>query len=364
MAPKYLEVEGILRNRVRELAVGTKLASVDALHKELGVSQGTIARAIRTLVSEGLLEHRLNCGAFVSRPGRASRNIAVLWPDIVEQIAMEPLSNHPYNAAILNGIQAEAEAQGRTLIIKTAQSGVESLFSNDGGRLAGVILLFSYDHEYAEACRAQSIPAVLVDPLGRRQGMPFVTSDHCADMRDAVKQLIAMGHRRIAHISVLHHHRLPRLPENAPVANFVRDERIRGYREALTHAGLEEQFHVHYAPSGEWTPADNRALVEMLRQRQTTACCCFNDQIAARVMRACYNARIHIPGDLSIIGHDDLALAANTTPPLSTIHVPLDEMGRSALRLLDEIIESDTLDGHGVILPSTLVLRESIASPR
>jgi LacI family transcriptional regulator len=103
------------------------------------------------------------------------------------------------------------------------------------------------------------------------------------------------------------------------------------------------------------------AMASMLQHRQRpTAVFCANDVQAVGAIEACYHAGLQIPGDLSIIGFDDLPIAESTRPPLTTIRVPAYEMGHKAAEALMHAIRAKA-PIRRVELPTELVLRQSTA---
>ena len=359
--PKYETAKRSLLRRVESMAPGTKLPTIQTLRKQLGVSQGTIMRAIVELAEDGVIERRLNRGAFVATRNHA-RNILVIWPDLVECVTEQPLSVHPFTSRILHSVQEASGLQSQNLLItrKLVAEHPEHLL--DSNRVSGVIVLFNYDRKMVESYVERGIPTVLIEPLLRVQGVPFVTSDHCADTREATMRLILRGHTRIVYIAMDQHLQIPDLEGHREIVNFVVEERVRGYCLAMREAGLENLIHVHYGPGRLWDEKDRQALFSVIRTQRVTACCCFNDDIAARVYHTCREHELSIPEDLSVIGHDDGNIAKSIQPGLTTIHSPLQELGHCAMQLLNQQIESRQLEGPGMILASPLKERESVAT--
>jgi len=339
---KYEEVKDVLRERARRHPFGTKLASTSKLHKELGVSSQTINRAMSDLVDEGILERRPRRGTFVSHPDRSTRNLGFIWPE-----AMERLVKHPYAGTILHGIQAEAGSRNRHLLVASNGDAAHPPFLGERDEVAGVLILFNYDRRLVKAYIGRAIPVMLIVPLVRVEGVPFVTSDHYLGTHGAVMHLLKLGHRRIVHVTL-------DIPGCIPV-----EEKLRGYNEAMREGGVEEMACVYRAPPEPWNDVHDDAFVDMLRSFQATACCCFDDDVAACTIRVCHKAGIRVPDELSVVGYDDSGIATHVWPPLTTVHVPLEEMGRTAVRLLVELIEGNRLTGYGITLPTRLIERAS-----
>ena len=340
---KYEHVKEVLRKRIRGYPLGSKIPSTTKLRKEFGVSPQTINRAMSDLVDEGILERRPRRGTFVSRPGRSTRNLGFIWP-----AAMERLTKHPSAGTILRGVQAEAGARNRNLLVASNTDSSHLPFVEaEANHIAGVLILFNYDRHLVQGYIERGIPVVLIVPLVRAEGVPFVTSDHYLGTYGATMHLVKLGHRRIVHVTL-------------DIANCIPvEEKIRGYNAAMHEAGLQETVYVYRGRAEPWNEADDAAFVTMLRNIEPTACCCFDDEVAAGITRICHERRIRVPDELSIVGYDDSSIVSHTWPRMTTVHVPLEEMGRKGVQMLDELIVEERLTGHGIVLPARLVERSS-----
>jgi len=357
--PKYEQAKSHLRETIKEMSAGTKLPSVQALHECLGISPGTVTRAIDELVREGVLERRKNAGAFVSYPRNANRTVLVVWTDLIEQVTGKPLSVHPYTSRILHSVQEEASNLDRNLLITRKLLPAHQRLDGGTREFSGVLVLFNYDRRFIESFASQQIPVVLIEPLVRVPGVGFVTTDHCEDTREATQYLIRKGHRRIVYVAIDNHLTIHDLKDDR-IANYVIHERIRGYELAMREGGLDEFLCVFPGPSETWEREDKNALLNALRKVQATACCCFNDDIAARVLATCRENGMIVPDDISIVGHDDVGIARVLHPGLTTVKSPLTELGYRAMRLLNEQISTSDTTRIGIVIPSTLTERESV----
>jgi DNA-binding LacI/PurR family transcriptional regulator len=356
---KYPQVEQCLRKRIQKLEVGTKVPAVSKLSEDLGVSAGTIHKAIASLVQEGVLERRPHRGAFVSRPSMHTANIGVIWTDIIEQVTGEPLTKHPYTSTTLHAIQEEAAALGRNIMLTSNMDAEHPQFLGSTGEVGGVIILHNCDERLVKAYTSRGIPAVLVDPLVRPRGIPFVTTDHFAEFHDATQWLIDKGHERILHLTVEQHLYVPRARRSERIYNHVVEERQRGFQETMAEAGRTSGAHVHHLNVSSWTNAVEEEVFRAVTGSNVTACLCFNDDVAAWFLGGCARRGIQVPADMAVMGHDDTGLASRLSPSLTSIHIPLSKMGQEAVSLLVNRIEEDDVTGPGLVLPGEIVERES-----
>jgi LacI family transcriptional regulator len=179
-------------------------------------------------------------------------------------------------------------------------------------------------------------------------GEPDVGVDNAAGIAAMVRTLAELGHRRIAFLA-------------GPGTLFVARERLAGYRGGLEAAGLpfDEALVVHTG----FDLAGGELAVDVLRAsgRPFTAIACANDLLALGVLRRLASLGIDVPGDVSVAGFDDISTAALTAPSLSTVRLPLREMGRFGFELADRRLAGEAVEP--IRLPTTVVLRGSTAAP-
>lgn len=351
---KYVRVKTILKDHIQNrYSVGMKIPSTVNLGEELGVSEATVNRAIRDLVDEGLLERFRRRGTFVAR---GNRTRGFVWP-----VVTEAEGSDPHKTAILRGVEHEAHSRDEHVVLRGLRHGAGPVFlETRGGPPSGMIILYSLSRPVVREYHKRRIPVVLVEPFVRQPGVPVVACDNFGAAYEATAYLARLGHRRIVHATVAF-----------PLPCVMIEERIQGYREAMQEMNLESLGHVHTTAIGTGRPkveeddvVDEQAAVgdflAMLDDVQPTACCCFDDLRAVWVTRICHDHGIRIPEDLSIVGVNDDGPAAQIWPGLTTVHLPLEQLGRTAVRMLDEVIERGDLGGESRVLPGVVVERASV----
>ncbi|WP_430781471.1 LacI family DNA-binding transcriptional regulator [Actinoplanes sp. G11-F43] len=198
---------------------------------------------------------------------------------------------------------------------------------------------------------ARSVPTVVVGRHGSSPAYDSVTDDDIAGAALVVDHLVGLGHRRIAHIE---HHETDRLR----LAEMPNAQRARGYREAMTAHGLDAEIDIAsttYTQDGGYRGA--RLLLD--RPRRPTAIFAGADVVALGVMEALAEAGLTVPGDISVAGYDNSALAAFGPISLTSVDQDGRQMGANAARLLVDRIDQRDRRTAQIKLSPTLVVRRT-----
>ena len=182
---------------------------------------------------------------------------------------------------------------------------------------------------------------------GPEHGVPVVAVDQVAGAASATRHLLDLGHATVWHIT-------------GP-SNFIESEQRRnGWQATLEAAGAD----VPAPLVGDWSPRAGYELGRRLSDESAvTAVFVANDQMALGLLRALHEARREVPGEISVVGFDDIPEAAFFQPPLTTVRQDFIEMGRRSLRLLLRTIESGRRSDEGSLVPPELIVRRSTAPP-
>jgi LacI family transcriptional regulator len=209
----------------------------------------------------------------------------------------------------------------------------------------------------------QGVPVVIIDDQ-QEQITPWVRADNVTGAYSAVRHLIQLGHRRIAHIQ-------------GPGEYLASHDRHLGYLQALEEAALAPEPELIL--EGDFLPQSGYACAQRLfdlpPERRPTAIFAAADQMAYGVLRAAEERGLAVPKELALVGFDDDAPSAHVLPPLTTVRQPSYEMGQEGIRLLIGLLaeaDESSLDGDGkgrvmapaqrVVLPTTLIVRTSCGS--
>lgn len=332
---------------------GAAPATIMDVARELGVSVATVSRALsrpqlvrpktreRVMGAVERLGYRPNLLARGLRQGLAQAILFVapnLSPFFLEIFAgAEEVTRHSQFALLFGNSGGDPERE---------QDFFDQVAS---GRADGIILLTGAAPAAYVTGDRQLPPLVTV--LERLPGaaVPVVNTDHQAGAAEAVRYLVALGHRRIAHITGLR-----RVPSAL--------RRLEGYRAALAAAGLPAPAELVY--SGDFTMGSGATGMQQLMglAQPPTAVLCGNDEMAYGAIRAAHKLGLAVPEDVSVVGFDDLNLAEFYNPPLTTVNIPRQELGRRAAQeLIDQLAGREV--AREVVLPTRLVIRESAAAP-
>ncbi|MFF1529101.1 LacI family DNA-binding transcriptional regulator [Cellulomonas sp. NPDC058312] len=194
------------------------------------------------------------------------------------------------------------------------------------------------------------VPVVAIDPHTGPTGLPTVDSDNLAGAVLGTRHLLELGHTRIAFVGGRADLESSRLREQ-------------GFREAMAAAGVpvDEQL----VRAGDYRKESTREPVRELLELpdRPTAIFAANDLSAIATLEVARDAGLDVPGDLSVIGFDNIPESAMTEPPLTTVHQPIQQMGAAAIQMLVALLDgSPTPDPH-VRLPTALV-RRGTTGPR
>jgi len=259
---------------------------------------------------------------------RRTMTLGVLTPQ-----ALSVIFSNPFFGAFSEGVAGAAEESGYGLYfispLRGSLAGAMSRATVDGVVAIGL----SDDHPEVEQIRRAGVPIVLVDSTALPEH-GSVEIDDVGGARAAAEHLIGLGHRDVLVIGVE-----PPAPSVAMDPDGVTSRRLRGYREGFAAVGVEipdERVVVGPASIDGGIAALNGAWEDGVRP---TAVLAMSDAMAIGAMRALRDMRLTIPGDVSVVGFDDIDLAPHVDPPLTTVHQPIRRKGAEAVRLLLAVVQ-------------------------
>ncbi|MDU0348693.1 LacI family DNA-binding transcriptional regulator [Actinomyces sp. MRS3W] len=259
------------------------------------------------------------------------------------------------NTSTLAAISESASAYGYTVTLLSPQTRTSASVSGAFDRLHellvdGVILIMESmpdDPEGTSFTLPDVDHLVVVDSaLGSNQAV--VDTDQAAGTRSAVEHLLALGHQTVHHIT-------------GPAHSYSAQRREKAWREVLTEAGRRIPEPAH----GDWSAASGyQAARALLEDPTCTAIFCGNDEMSLGLLHAAQDLGRRVPEDLSVVGFDDIPLAADFAPPLTTVHQDFAGMGRACMARLVRMMSTGVAEIGQELVPTSLIVRASTAAPR
>lgn len=327
---------------------GVSIGTVSAVLNRKGtVSEPTRRRVLRA-ISE--LHYRPSAAARRRLQPTAEKSIGLIVKEI----------NNPYFSDIISGAQEAARELGYNVLVAHTERSyeferqlTELLVAKDvDGLIINPLLNDDTDLSHLFEIRRSNIPLVLIESLRGIQAS-MVDVDNVAAEKAAVEYLVGLGHQRIAHFA-------------GPEYSTHSDERIEGVRRAYAAERLvmAEDDLVHAGSSLE---DGYRAALAFFRDRaeRPTAVTCYNDLVAIGVLRALRELGLDVPGDVSVVGFDDIDVASYLAVPLTTVRAPRREIGRRATQMLIQNVEAAEMAApEKVMLETELAVRASSGPPK
>ncbi len=316
--------------------------------KVAGVSIATVSRV-------------LNNSPFVKEKNKIKVNRAVKDLGYKPNVFAQRLAGGKLNAVglIIPGYEGVFYSFYAQEVIRNIGFGLESLKKDlflhmywnkdnfNSGYVEGVIFADIIRNEkQLKRIVDEEIPCVVINKTIEDLPVSFVAIDNKKGAEEAVKLLIDLGHRRIAHITG---------DLNAQCAQ----DRLSGFKSILNDSGI--QIPDYFIQEGNFSRAQARRAVEFLSEQKVkpTAIFCACDDMAYEIILCLLEKKIKIPEDISIIGFDDNPQFTYGPVALTTVHQPLDEMVKQALAILQDHISGETRIPIHKVLPTKLILGDS-----
>ena len=326
----------------------------------IGVHPSTVSRVLnpktRQMVTADIAEkvlttademgYRPNLFALSLKTNR-SFTAGVLIPDL----------NNPVFPPIITGIDQVMDGAGYTVIVANTDNQVERertcLERLRERHVDGVILATAQrNDELVKHCREENIPLVLINRSTEEAQVPYVIADDFGGIGKVVDHLAGLGHRKIAHVA-------------GPQTMSTGDRRYQGFVAGMRNNNLQLNDDLVVTCTA-FTEAEGRRAASKLLAigAEFTAVVAGNDLLAL----GCYDAfdarGIKCGRDISVTGYNDMPFADKFNPPLTTVHVPLQEMGAEAARMLLERLNDPETPARSIHLKSELIVRKSTGPVR
>jgi LacI family transcriptional regulator len=328
------------------------MATIREVANLAGVSSTTVSHVVnksrfvsekvrlRVLAAMEELEYRPNALAQSLRSGY-THTIALLLPD----------SANPFFAELGRAIEMEAFKAGYNVILCNTEADFkkENIYIDVLTKKKVDGIVFCSVGNRLDSFRELSslkLPVVVLDREASEINMDTVVCDNRQGGYLATRHLLELGHRRIGCIA-------------GPSQITPSAERVTGYKAALVEAGVS--FDEDLVIRGDFHPETGllatRALLKLTKAPTAIFSC--NDMMAIGILRAAAELGASVPGDLSVVGFDDIELASYAIPSLSTVCQPKEEISSTVVKLLLERIADKELGARRIVLPVSIIVRKS-----
>ncbi|MCS5734080.1 LacI family DNA-binding transcriptional regulator [Herbiconiux daphne] len=320
-------------------AAGVSVATVSkAVNGRYGISTETVRRVLDAVQ---LLGYESSLVASSMR-SRRTGVIGILVADF-----------EPFSAEILKGVGAALRESSYDLLAYSGSG------QHDGNgwerrslsRLSGTLIDGAIMVTPTVVTAETEIPVVAIDPHTGRADLPTVESDSFGGALQATRYLIELGHRRIGFVAGR--------PDLRSAG--LRDA---GYRRALGEAGIPFDPSLVRVGLYQRETAREPALSLLRSPDRPTAVFAANDLSAIAIVQVAAELGLEVPGDLSVVGFDDIPEASQMNPALTTIRQPMQKLGAAAAGLLVALMNGETPAQTHIRLPTRLVPRATTAPPR
>jgi len=329
--------------------------TLEQVAERAGVSRSTASRAINgglRVSPEALTAVEAAVADLGYTPNRAARSLVTRRTDSIALVVPEPderVLTDPFFAGTLNGLSgslADSDIQVVLVIARPGQSERTVRYLRNGHVDGAIVVSHHRDDDLHRALLASRVPTVFVGrPLAAADAdAQYVDTDNVAGGRLATRHLVEQGRRHVGTIA-------------GPLDMSAGVDRLSGWREAVRDAGQSEAPVVH----GDFTRESGAAAARELLTRHPGLDGIFvaSDLMAAGALAVLAELGRDVPGDVAVVGYDDLGVAESTNPPLTSVVQPVVPMARAAGgRLLDLLTDPD-LPAEPLIFAPELVVRAS-----
>ncbi|MBD9734867.1 LacI family DNA-binding transcriptional regulator [Streptomyces sp. H28] len=334
---------------------GNRRPTIKTVAARAGVGRTTVSRVVngsdlvsaevRTRVLEAIKE--LN---YV--PNSVARGLVTNRTDAVALVIPESesrLGSEPFFAALIRGVSGaltETRTQLQLMLVRDQAERDQLTESVATRRVDGVLLVSVHaDDRLPGMLEEMGLPTVLAGRRDAGEQLSYVDSDNAGGALVAVRHLLDSGRRRIATIT-------------GPHDMDVGRSRLAGWRDAHAEAGLTADELL--VETGDFTEESGTRAMSSLLERAPDLDAVFaaSDLMAVGALAELRRRGRRVPEDVAVVGFEDSVLARHTNPPLTTVRQPVEELGRTMVRILTDITRNGA-PRRQVTLPTELVVRES-----
>jgi LacI family transcriptional regulator, repressor for deo operon, udp, cdd, tsx, nupC, and nupG len=299
----------------------TNLVTMRDIADLAGVSPGTVSRALKnqTGLREETRQLILRCAS------ELGYNVINLRPNKLKRVSfltsrLPNLTINPFYAPILHGVEDACRDEDIALSYISLRPGDRVSEIVRRHETDGLLCVGHLESELIERISELGLPFVLIDHWV--QGIPSVNIDNIGGAKQAVAHLVENGYKRIAFIG--------------DTSQYPIKKRLFSFRDTLFEAGILSDPRLEISPETPYTRLGTETAVRSLLSLESRPDALFipNDESALWAIQVCQGAGLQVPEDIAIVGFDDIYAASHASPPLTTVRVDKELLGRSGLELL------------------------------
>ncbi len=326
--------------------------TISELSKILNLAPSTISKALNGY-SEISEETRIRvveaARQYGYQPSAAARNLRMKFTDRIGLVNPTTTLSYDYFMRIIKGIAIASENKGYTLVLYTSVLEKPEILEKVcySKEVDGLLVLGNGDIEHLlDPIIKSQIPFVLVGRQSNHPNVSFIAPDDEDGTQQAVQHLINQGHKKIGFIG----------QNSDPITN---NARFQGFKKIMDAAGLT--INNNWVVSASSPPLGGYFAMKQLFSVKDppSAVFCFSDGIAMEALPYLHEKGIQVPQDFAIVGCDNISLSQSASPPLTTINIPLEEIGKSSVDCLIGLIKNPGTKPIRKYLPVNLIIRES-----
>jgi LacI family transcriptional regulator len=332
-----------LKDVAREAETSVAAASATLSGKPSGnmrISEATRRRVIEVAARLGYVPNPIARSLTTGRTGV----LGLVFPYVDAFV-----DRNPFCSMLMNGVFTEAIQDSYNMMLYTVRDGFWAGKHKIDPRVDGLVLaLPASDEPLLLRCRESNFPCVAIVCAPQPDPIMTVNADDYQGGILATKHLLELGHKRIM---MLHGGDL--VSTNLP--------RLEGYRRAMQESGVQVTPDLIVRAGFDWRPGFEAmtAVLERPQAEWPTAIFAVNDLCAAGAIRAIKAKGLSIPEDFAIVGFDDTWFSTTTQPMLTSVRMPIKEMGALATRMLASEVNGKPIEERHPVLPVSLTIRNS-----
>lgn len=332
---------------------GSPIVTLADIARVAGLNTASVSRALRGIEGKVSLETRRRVQQIARemgyRPNAVAASLRTKQTNLVG-IIVPDLAN-PLFGPIVQGLEAQLRRQGLLCLVLQTPDGSaerrEAVLALSNRLVSGLVILAAeVDDPMLAAAQEAAMPVVLLNRGAGDRRFSSIVNDDRESVRLVLEHLAGLGHRRVAHLA-------------GPPTSSTGQARRRAFEALAKDFGLDARV----MQCAAFTRSAGAAATEHLLTEQSCPSAIFgaNDLIALGALAVLRERGISVPGEVSLVGHNDMPLVDLVAPPLTTVHVEVEQMSRrAALMLVEHLRDREQPPSMHVLMPR-LVIRASTA---